>query len=90
VVFDRDKHSCRVCDWHGDIEQLDAHHISDRHDFPAGGYVLENGITLCPTCHLQAESWLQGRQTDPKYARDALYGLIGSSFDKAVSAEAKA
>src|SRR5215203_1562865 len=39
-----------------DLVCLDAHHITDRHEMPNGGYVAENGITLCDDgCHLLAE-----------------------------------
>ena len=34
---------------------LDAHHIVSRDIAKDGGYVLENGITLCPGCHIKAE-----------------------------------
>jgi hypothetical protein len=40
------------------VEDLDAHHITDRHAMPGGGYVPENGIALCRRpggCHEQAE-----------------------------------
>lgn len=50
-VFKRDKFTCRCCN-HVYIpveaeEFLDAHHITDRHEMPNGGYVKENGISLC-------------------------------------------
>jgi 5-methylcytosine-specific restriction endonuclease McrA len=51
-VFTRDKHRCVIC---GDVNNLDAHHIIDRHNMPNGGYILENGVTLCTIHHLQAE-----------------------------------
>ena len=68
---------------------LDAHHITDRHDMPAGGYVVENGIALCDVpngCHQRAEAVLQGRLDDPVFAPAALYRVIGSSLESAVTA----
>ncbi len=55
AVFKRDGNKCRGC---GKTDTpLDAHHITDRRDMPNGGYVAENGITLCGTCHTLAEYW---------------------------------
>jgi len=44
-VLERDGNKCKFCPR---TDSLDAHHITDRHDMPNGGYVKENGITLCP------------------------------------------
>lgn len=68
--------------------KLDAHHITDRHEMPNGGYVLSNGITLCDTaegCHLKAERWhISGnREWVEGYHPDQLYSKIGSSYEKA-------
>lgn len=53
AVFTRDGFACVKC---GDKEgPFDAHHISDRTIIPKGGYVAENGITLCSHCHMRAE-----------------------------------
>lgn len=51
LVFARDKHTCVHCGKPG----VDAHHIMERRLFEDGGYYLENGVTLCPDCHLGAE-----------------------------------
>jgi hypothetical protein len=51
-VFARDEHKCVVCGKPGQ----DAHHIIERRLFPDGGYYLDNGATLCATCHFAAES----------------------------------
>lgn len=48
TVFARDAFRCRVCKWGEELSVLDAHHITDRNLMPGGGYVKENGITLCP------------------------------------------
>jgi hypothetical protein len=63
---------------------LDAHHITDRHAMPHGGYVRENGITLCDDgCHRLAEAFHQTGEAAPGYAPDDLYARIGSSIEKA-------
>lgn len=81
-VFSRDKHKCKFCDR---TDDLDAHHITDRTLMPNGGYVKENGITLCPEHHFMAEKyhisnhveWEEGMHPND------LYQLIGSSLEKA-------
>jgi 5-methylcytosine-specific restriction endonuclease McrA len=91
-VFKRDKDTCKVC---GDRKgPMDAHHIIDRHLMPEGGYVKENGITLCPICHEKAEEELKkflAQQPDikTKYSPLTLFSLIKSSYEKAVTASEK-
>lgn len=51
-TFKRDKHKCIVC---GTTEDLAAHHILERRLFDDGGYYVENGATVCPVHHLEAE-----------------------------------
>lgn len=83
AVFGRDGHKCVFCP---ETQHLDAHHITDRSLMPNGGYVKENGITLCGLHHSQAEiyhqsggaDWFEGKHPDD------LYRLIGSSYEKAV------
>jgi len=82
-TFARDGYKCRVCRQDG---PLDAHHILDRHDMPNGGYVPENGISLCPVCHVKAEHWHSTGTALPGYSPDELYALIGSDLDKALAA----
>lgn len=84
-VFTRDNYKCKVCnDSHIDI---DAHHITDRHQMPNGGYVKENGITLCPRCHIMAEKYhlTKGSRWYDGYTPLELYKLIGSSKYLAIS-----
>lgn len=84
-VFGRDQHCCRKC---GSIEALDAHHITDRKAMPNGGYVPENGISLCETCHRLAELWHESghREWIPGYHPGDLYAEIGSTYEQAYEA----
>lgn len=82
-VFKRDKNVCLMC---GSPPPLDAHHIIDRHDMPAGGYVVENGISLCMKCHELAEAWHSTGIAAPGYSPDDLMAKIGSSLDIAIEA----
>jgi len=83
AVFTRDDHACRMCGATGD---LDAHHITDRNEMPGGGYVAENGISLCPECHVEAERYHSSGKTEwPEgWHPDDLYKVIGSSHEVAV------
>lgn len=79
----RDNYKCVICN---EKFCLDVHHITDRHEIPNGGYVVENGITLCPAHHLLAELYHQSTGTKGHtgmYPKD-LYNLIHSSYELAV------
>lgn len=89
AVFDRDNYKCVMC---GKKDcKLDAHHIQDRHLMPNGGYVLENGITLCAgvdqnNCHWKAEQYHSTGLPYPGYSPDDLFEKIGSSLQEAMEA----
>lgn len=94
-TFARDGYKCRACgvsssvsgEWEGTKDLvLDAHHITDRTLMPNGGYVPENGISLCPVCHEKAEVFHSTGTALPGFSPDELYALIGSSHDLAVKA----
>lgn len=71
------------------VEELDAHHITDRTQMPNGGYVKENGISLCPTCHKMAEVFHStGNALDGWHPND-LYVIIGSNYEIAFSVAAR-
>ena len=85
-VFKRDKNKCRVCG-RSDVK-LDAHHITDRSEMPDGGYIKENGITLCDSetgCHMKAEQFHLGNKVEEGFMPDDLYKLINSSYEIAYS-----
>lgn len=90
-VFERDGHKCRVCAYKPGLP-LDAHHITPREIMPAGGYVKENGISLCFKCHIYAEACLENSKQPnfevslKDYNPEKLYELISSSYEKAFEA----
>jgi len=90
AVFTRDEYTCRGCGFVSTPEraetELDAHHITDRHEIPNGGYVPENGISLCSDCHLKAEAHHNGEHVTPGFSPDELYAVIGSSLETARAA----
>ena len=52
AVFRRDRGRCLVCGH----PAVDAHHIVPREQVVGGGYLVENGISLCSECHVRAEA----------------------------------
>jgi hypothetical protein len=56
---------------------------------PNGGYVKENGISLCPDCHQKAEVYHSTGTALEGFAPDDLYKKINSSYEKAVEASNK-
>jgi hypothetical protein len=103
-TFDRDEHCCKWCGAGPHYESanslLDAHHITDRNEMPGGGYVMENGITLCKvdkegdeadSCHMKAELFhiSGGEEWTEGMHPDDLYKLIGSSKELAIKAAEK-
>lgn len=87
-VFKRDKNTCKVCDKkHINTDELDAHHITDRSEMPNGGYVKENGISVCKEdCHFKVE-WFhitEGKEWNEGLHPDDLYKMIGSSKELAI------
>lgn len=83
AVFTRDRFCCVMCGLQATestaVLLLDAHHVTPRDEMPGGGYVVENGATLCRArCHDEAE---RGR---PSRAR--LYKRVRSSYERAHAA----
>jgi predicted restriction endonuclease len=86
AVFTRDGWKCKFCE---ETEDLDAHHITDRTEMPNGGYVEENGISLCKAHHELAEVFHSTGTAAPGFAPEDLYKIIGSDYEKAVKASEK-
>ena len=102
AVFKRDDMKCVICGMPNNGENMDAHHITDRSEMPNGGYVLENGISLCnedkhqtysveDSCHKKAEKFhiSGGEEWVEDMHPDDLYKLIGSSKEEAIEASLK-
>jgi hypothetical protein len=73
-------------------DMLDAHHITDRNEMPNGGYVVENGISVCKKdCHFKVEKFhiFEGKDWEPGLHPTDLYKMIGSSKEKAILASEK-
>ena len=80
----RDAYKCRFCD---ETNELDVHHITDRHHpdiIICGGYVLGNGITLCDEHHLLCEEFHINGKCLPEYHPDQLYKLNNTTYEQVV------
>ena len=95
VCLKRDKLTCTKCGLKAKtveeaLEIFDIHHITDRSLMPNGGYVLENGITLCKNpCHEKAEEFHSTGVAHPGYSVEELYEVIKSNYELAVKASEK-
>jgi len=91
--YKRDGFRCAMCGMKSSKdkaqEELDAHHITSRDTMPNGGYVKENGISLCPECHIKAEIFHSTGTAFEGYSPEDLYKKINSSYEKAVEASSK-
>jgi hypothetical protein len=90
AVFERDGYCCAMCG-RNDCK-LDAHHVQNRKEIVNGGYVKENGITLCDVpqgCHWKAEQYHATGTAHPGYSPEDLFAKIGSSIELAVSESEK-
>lgn len=88
-VFNRDSHRCVWC---GRTDNLVAHHLIERRLWPDGGYVSDNGVTLCPACHYDAErtdinvedlrykAGIKRRILPPQLEIDAIYDKWGNEI----------
>lgn len=92
-VFKRDGFICAMCNFKSSKDkaedELDAHHVTDRKQMPNGGYVKENGISLCPDCHVKAEIFHSTGIAHPGYAPEDLFKAIKSTVEKAIEASEK-
>jgi 5-methylcytosine-specific restriction endonuclease McrA len=90
ACYKRDGYRCAMCYFKSSPdnaqEDLDAHHITDRRLMPNGGYVKENGISLCAECHKKAEQYHETGIAFPGYAPEDLYKKIKSTLEKAIAA----
>ena len=54
-VFERDNWTCQECKIRGGI--LHPHHIKPWATFPEIRFLVDNGLTLCASCHTKTDTW---------------------------------
>ena len=74
--LERDGYKCVFCN---KTENLDVHHITDRHEMPNGGYHITNGITVCNNHHLECEKYHMDEPCEEQYLPCSLYRKIGTT-----------
>jgi len=53
AVYKRDDYICRICGRKCSAKQIVAHHILSFNDFPELRFAINNGMTLCRSCHIK-------------------------------------
>lgn len=91
--YKRDKYQCVMCSFKSTKEKaendLDAHHITDRNLMSNGGFVYQNGISLCYDCHMKAEEFHSTGVSAVGFSPEDLYAKINSSLKLAEEASKK-
>jgi hypothetical protein len=85
AVFTRDGGKCVFCN----AQAVDAHHITDRNEIVNGGYVKENGISLCAEHHILAEKYHETGVSAEGFSPEDLYKKIKSSKELAIKMSEK-
>lgn len=52
-VYKKDKGICRLCKKRCTNKTITAHHLNNFRDFPELRFVVDNGMTLCRSCHMK-------------------------------------
>jgi hypothetical protein len=62
AVFERDNYTCQKCKTKGTALDLNAHHLKMFGWYPKLRFEVNNGITLCKTCHSILHGTLKKRK----------------------------
>lgn len=81
AVFERDNYTCQACNARGSV--LHAHHIKPYSTNPELCFVVENGITVCRSCHRAQHPVSSSRRFDMYDIGDILgYRLDGYTLQQ--------
>lgn len=79
AVLSRDKYICRECGTQNAI--MHAHHIKPFRDHPELRFAVDNGLTLCASCHARIEGPLVKLESQVKRAKTILDKLRKQGVD---------
>ena len=65
AVFERDNYKCVICGYKGN--KLNADHIKPFCDYPELRFVIDNGRTLCVSCHKTTDTFGRKAIKDAKF-----------------------
>lgn len=74
-VFQRDRYTCQCCGdktGNGHAVELHSHHVKNWVDYPDERYDVDNGITLCATCHYAFHSMFGKRHNNKEQLEEFL------------------
>lgn len=73
-VFKRDNYKCKKCGERG--KELRAHHIMNYAEYTELRFSLDNGITLCSSCHTKFHKKYGKRKNDWKQIYEYISGVV--------------
>ena len=96
-VYERDEYTCQHCFGERGCKLLRAHHIKPKEDFPELIYDVDNGLTLCISCHNTVHNLGSKRSEETKRKlseqktgeRNPMYGKVSPIRGKITSIEVR-
>jgi len=65
AVYQRDHFHCQICKKHCSEKDIAAHHINSFAAYPHLRFTIDNGITLCRSCHIKVHKDKETGQCRP-------------------------
>ena len=66
AVYSRDRGICQLCGKRCDNKNIVAHHLKSFNEYPEERFNVNNGITLCRSCHLKIHSRIEKAKRQKK------------------------
>lgn len=82
AVFERDGYACVSCN--STVNKLHAHHIKSFDEYPELRVDIDNGLTLCTSCHnkhhhLGSCPWNKGKKLTPEHIENLSKSKLGKT-----------